>query len=235
MLMLTAHADPSEVLASVTPAVRLMLTNVRLTALARARLQDVRDTQRRIVTAADAERARIERDLHDGVQQQVVGTAFHLRALAGEADQVTAERLIRAEEHLRSALVELRGLAQGLFPDMLFEEGLAAALDELTETAQAQVICDLRVPADLASQIATTAYAMIMTAVGTAEGQSAGTQVRVSVFGGTELTVDVQVRGSSVRPPDFTDVGDRIGAVDGAFTLTLEPGGYSARAVIPCS
>jgi signal transduction histidine kinase len=236
MLLLTVHADPAEVLASVTPAVRLMLANVRLTALAMARLHDVRDTQRRIVTAADAERVRIERDLHDGVQQQVVGTAFHLRALAGQADQVTAEHLIRAEVHLRSALVHLRGLAQGPFPDALFEEGLAAALDELAETADAHLTCDLRMPAALTPQIATAAYAMIMTAVEAGEGQPPATHVSVSVVGDAQLTIDVQVLGrSTLRPPDFTDVGDRVGAIGGTFTLKLETGSYSARAVIPYS
>ncbi len=90
--MLARPADKGEVLAGLTPATRWALRNAQLAAVARARLAEVQASQRRIVAASDAERRRIERDLHDGAQQRLVSVAFHLRVALAGADPATAMR-----------------------------------------------------------------------------------------------------------------------------------------------
>src|SRR3712207_6849347 len=77
-LLLPPGVAPGEVVAGLTPARRLMLVNARLTAEARARLRELQASQRRAVATRDAERTRIERDVHDGAQQRLVSAMFHL-------------------------------------------------------------------------------------------------------------------------------------------------------------
>ena len=89
-LLLARRADQGEVLAGLTPATRLALRNAQLAAVASARLGEVQASQRRIVATSDAERRRIERDLHDGAQQRLVSVAFHLRVALAGADPATS-------------------------------------------------------------------------------------------------------------------------------------------------
>jgi hypothetical protein len=90
-------------------------------------------------------------------------------------------------------------------------------------------------PPAVEPQIATAAYAMIVTAVDAEGGHTVATHVSVSVLGDDDLIIHVRVRrdDDALPPPDFTDVGDRIGAVGGKLTVKPDTGGYSALAVIP--
>src|SRR5512143_1250711 len=134
-LHLATGQDPGDVLAALTPARMLALRNLCSAAVSRARLAEVRASQRRIVDASDSERERIERDLHDGAQQRLVSAALHLSlarnrmpVAAGEpADSGLAE----ADAAVREALEGLRLLGHGIFPATLITEGLAAALEDL--------------------------------------------------------------------------------------------------------
>ena len=92
-LLLARRADQGEVLAGLTPATRLALRNAQLAAVASARLAEVQASQRRVVATSDAERRRIERDLHDGAQQRLVSVAFHLRVALAGTDPATGVRL----------------------------------------------------------------------------------------------------------------------------------------------
>ena len=127
----------------VTAAARLALENERLQAEVRARLEELRASRARIVEAGDAERKRLERDLHDGAQQRLVGTlaVAPARALtAGDAaDSEAAARLDEADAELREAIAELRELAHGIFPAVLADEGLAAAVEALAEDGRVPV------------------------------------------------------------------------------------------------
>lgn len=114
-----------------TPARRLALQNARLAALAQARLRDVRAAQRRAVRRSDEEQHRIERDLHDGLQQTLLGATFLVATAEQRCEPQTAEELARARQRLTGALDRLRELSHGVVPMALEEEGLAAALEEL--------------------------------------------------------------------------------------------------------
>ena len=93
----------------------------------------------RIVQSGDAERRRLVRDLHDGAQQRLVTLSLALRLartrLGRDPDLALAERIDQAEAELRAALADLRELAQGIFPVILAEEGLSAAVEALAEAA----------------------------------------------------------------------------------------------------
>ena len=131
--------DNPELIEEVASAARLALENERLQAEARAQLEDLRSSRARIVEAGDAERRRLERDLHDGAQQRLVGLSLALRLLRGQLGATTRElaaRLDEAEAELGRAVAELRELAHGIHPAVLSDEGLAAAIEALAEDAR---------------------------------------------------------------------------------------------------
>jgi signal transduction histidine kinase len=237
-LLLARRADQGEVLAGLTPATRLALRTAQLAAVASARLAQVRASQRRVVATSDAERRRIERDLHDGAQQRLVSVAFHLRVALSGADPAAGVRLTSAEARVRDALARLRRLAHGIFPSVLASEGLGAALDELVAASNVPATLTVRVDS-VADAPAMAAYATVVAALDAVERPSVATREMISVLqhGGT-LTVRVEVTGGdgTVVAPDCTDAADRVGALGGHLTLSgpAQDGMLTVTAVIPC-
>jgi signal transduction histidine kinase len=237
-LLLARRADQGEVLAGLTPATRLALHNAQLAAVANARLTEVQASQRRVVATSDAERRRIERDLHDGAQQRLVSVAFHLRVALAGTDPATAVQLTNAETRVRDALTRLRRLAHGIFPSVLATEGLEAALDELVAASDVPATLTVHVD-DVADAPAMAAYATVVAALDAVEHPSAATRAEVSVVqDGDTLTVRVEVTGGdgTVVAPDCTDAADRVGALGGRLTLSNPAGDgtMTVAAVIPC-
>src|SRR5207302_1073825 len=130
----TLDDDPA-LIASVAAAASLALENERLGAEVRAQLMEVRASRARIVEAADPERRRLQRDLHDGAQQRLVALALHLGRLRdrldGEVEPDSRAGLIEACEQLRLAIANLRELSSGIHPAILVEAGLGPALQSL--------------------------------------------------------------------------------------------------------
>jgi signal transduction histidine kinase len=237
-LLLARRADQGEVLAGLTPATRLALRNAQLAVVASARLAEVRASQRRVVATSDAERRRIERDLHDGAQQRLVSVAFHLRVALAGADPATAVRLTSAEARVRDALTRLRRLAHGVFPSVLATEGLGAALDELVAASDVPATLTVGVD-DVADAPAMAAYATVVAALDAINHPSTATRAEVSVVqDGGILTVRVEVTAGDgvVVAPDCTDAADRVGALGGRLTVfnPAEDGTLTVTAVIPC-
>ena len=120
--------DDPALVASVASAVRLSVENDRLQAEAEAQLGEVRESRARIVEAGDAERKRVERDLHDGAQQRLVSPTLALRLarlkLGTTRTRTSRAASMPASEEARSALAELRELARGIHPQILTEAGL---------------------------------------------------------------------------------------------------------------
>ena len=138
--------DDPDLLSELVTTARLALEHEALHAARRARLEELRASRARLVAAADAKRRELERDLHDGAQQRLVAVA--LRSGWRGAGSPTRTRSSRpgsptAEENVRAAAVQLRDVAHGLFPAVLAEEGLRAALDELSEQTPRLVPRDL--------------------------------------------------------------------------------------------
>ena len=151
-----------ELLDAAAAAARLALDNARLYAEVRAQLGQVRASRQRITAAADMERQRLERDLHDGAQQRLLGIGFMLGVLrtrlGNPADQEMVHEL---DQELRTAIAELRDLAQGIRPAVLTDQGLAPALAGLARRSRVRVSVDLRLTERLDPVVESTAYYVV--------------------------------------------------------------------------
>jgi len=123
-----ALLDEPALVESVRATAALVLENERLAAEVRSQLAEVRASRERIVATADAERRRIERNLHDGAQQRLVTLSVALGLEASRADHAAADLLTRAQDEVEQAIGELRELARGIHPTLLRDEGLTAAV-----------------------------------------------------------------------------------------------------------
>jgi signal transduction histidine kinase len=219
-----AFAD-RELAAEIARAARPALEHERLQAEMRAQLAELRASRARIVEAADGERRRLERDLHDGAQQRIVALALDLRLarrqLARERPDLDAE-LGEAEGELRLAVAELRDVARGIHPPMLEDFGLAAALQALAEETPRLALGDLP-PDRFPAPVESAAYHLVAETLRCVPER----QVTVSArHAGTTLVLDV-------CPPDgpLIDAEDRIGALGGRL---VRDGRATLRAELPC-
>jgi signal transduction histidine kinase len=124
--------DDPQLVDELAKTARLAIEHEHLQAVHCARLEELRVSRERIVAAGDRERRALERDLHDGAQQRLVTVGLAIRLARRHHDEPD---LADAEEHLRKAVMDLRELAHGLFPAVLAGDGLAAAIDALSERA----------------------------------------------------------------------------------------------------
>jgi signal transduction histidine kinase len=220
--------DNPELIEEVASAARLALENERLQAEARAQLEDLRSSRARIIEAGDAERRLLERDLHDGAQQRLVGLSLALRLLRSQLgtdeDERLAARLDEAEVELGLAVAELRELAHGIHPAVLSDEGLAAAVEALAEEAPLSV--GVLPPERFPAAVETAAYLVV------AEAAKAGTARVSAERQDGALVVDVE---AEAEPEGLLGLEDRVGALDGRLDVERAgDGGVRIRAEIPC-
>ena len=213
---------------------RLAVDNERLHAEVVARLEDLRESRARIVEAADGERRRLERDLHDGAQQRLLALSFDLRLAAGAAktsgDSGSARLLASAVDETQAALDELRDLARGIYPAILTEAGLGPALATLADNSPIAVTLG-DVPSGRCSPaVETTAYVAVLEAIEDATSRGASyAEVRMTRVS-DQVDVTVEDDGSP-RASAMTRLEDRVGALGGR--LELAP--TRLRAEIPCA
>jgi signal transduction histidine kinase len=229
-------------LAAAGAAARLALENERLQAELRAQLAELRTSRARIVAAGDAERRRLERDLHDGAQQRLLslGLALQLvRAELGPDVNGAATLLGEAEAELAATLDELRELAQGIHPAVLIEHGLGPALKTLAARAPLPVEIE-RVPDErLPAPVEAAAYFVVSEALVNAAKHSHASAVSVSVACEKgSLAVEVEDDGVGGAAPragsGLAGLTDRVQALDGRLTVESEPGGGTRlRANLP--
>ena len=233
----------AELVSSVCAAASLALENERLQAELRARLVELQASRARLVEATDAERRRIERDLHDGTQQRLVSIAMSLGLLESKLpDHATAQPLVReTREALSVAMAELRELTHGINPPLLTERGLAAALDELCRRAALPTHLDLALDRRVPDQIESAAYFVASEALANAAKHSHGSEVRVAAADdGSYLTVQVSDDGiggaTTAGGSGLRGLADRVEALGGRFTVSSPPGrGTTLRAEFPCA
>jgi signal transduction histidine kinase len=222
--------DPSLV-EEIAATARVALDNERLQAQVRAQLEDLRASRARIVERGDAERRRLERDLHDGAQQRLVSLALSLRLARLEADaEADVTALEEAEAEVRQALEELRGLARGLYPAALTEEGLAAALEALAEQAASPLVLR-RLPQErLEPSVEAAAYFVVAETLQRSRPRRAAVD---AVHADGRLVVEVET--DKQPPQELTDLEDRVGALDGRlFVEHGLSGATRIRAELPC-
>ncbi|MFI7541525.1 sensor histidine kinase [Actinoplanes sp. NPDC049599] len=229
-------------LEAVAEAVRFVLENARLQAELRGRLLEARETSARLVAAQDTARRRLERDLHDGAQQQMLaaGLAVQLlrRRLEG-ADDSTLALLEETQGALRTALAEMRQLARGIHPAVLTSDGLSAALDQLSRRCPvpARVVLTEPVPR-LPAAVEATAYFVACEALANVVKHADATRVTLTVTaagGHLRLTVADDGRGGATTGPGVTGLRDRTAALGGELSLHSPPGGGTRlRMELPC-
>jgi signal transduction histidine kinase len=216
-----------------TAAARLALENERLQAEVHARVEELSRSRARIVEAGDAERKRLERNLHDGAQQQLVALSLSLgllrNRLAGNGGAVPSSELEQADAELRRAIAELRSVAHGLFPAVLAEEGFSAAVAALSEEARVPIVIR-GLPAERCSARAETAAYTVVASV--ARTATSGVTVNAERRGGS-LAVEVETTGGEV---DVVELEDRVRAVDGLLDAaqTVE-GRLTIHVEVPCA
>ena len=233
-LLIQPGSDRVDVMAWLTPGAQLSLRNAQLAAVANARLLDVQASRRRIVEASDAERRRIERDLHDGAQQRLVSSAFHLTLARRRLPEHEAD-VAHAEDNVREALRNLRGLAHGIFPAVLASGGLRAGVEDLLGNVDLPTTLAISDGLTITIESAMAAHATVAAALDAAKAAGA-TQATVAIdrVGGT---LDVRIESDALAPDehDLVQVIDRVGAVGGQLSIDPTTTGSVVRAVIPCT
>jgi PAS domain S-box-containing protein len=193
---------------------------------------ELRASRARILAAADRERRRVERNLHDGAQQRLVSAALALR-LAGTKleDDVggARERLAVAEHEIAEALEELRTLGRGLHPAVLSDRGLAPALEALALRAPLPVELDVDVEDRLPDAIEAAAYYLVSEALTNAAKHARAASAHVNLTrrdGSLRVAVsDDGVGGVDLRKGSgVTGLRDRIESLDGSLEVTSEAG-----------
>ena len=234
--------DP-ELVEAVCAAAGLALENERLQAELRANLDELRASRVRLVEAADVERRRLERDLHDGTQQRLVSISMALGLATSKlgSDPEGARRILdETRKRLGAALEELRELSQGIHPGILTERGLGPALQELTYVAPVPI--ELTVPLEerLPEPVEAAVYYLVAEALANVAKYSSATLVSVNVDRRNgQAVVEVSDDGvggaDPARGSGLRGLADRVEALGGAFVVESPQGkGTRLRAEIPC-
>jgi len=193
-----------------------------------------------MVAAADAERRRIERDLHDGAQQRLVALAMTLGRAKATDDPVLAKNLVgEAHGEAKEALVELRNLARGIHPAVLTDRGLDAAVSALAARCPIPVAVDVDLPHRASAHSEAIAYFVVAEALTNVAKHAQATRAWLTVeYLGDRLVVEVldNGRGGALATGiGISGLRDRVRAVDGDLHLSSPPGGGTTlRVELPC-
>lgn len=236
--------DDERLMRSAAAAAALALENERLQAELRAQLVEVRASRARIVEAAEQERRRIERDLHDGTQQRLVSIAMTLglaEAKAPSDGDAARELIAESRAAMRATLAELRELSQGIHPGILAERGLAQALDDLVMRLRMPIELEVSLDQRLPPPVETTAYYVVSEGLTNVAKYARATTARVRVAreNGTaliEIADDGAGGADPARGSGLRGLRDRVEALGGRFHLTSAAGrGTTIRAELPCA
>jgi PAS domain S-box-containing protein len=209
-----------------------------------AQLAEVRASRARIVDAADRARREIERNLHDGAQQQFVSATLHLQVWRASHDELAEPARAELDEiltELRAGLAELRELAHGLHPAVLSDRGLERALSSLADHAPVPVDLRTELPERLAIPIEAAAYFTVAEALTNVAKYACANRAWVDIDqreGYLRVEIgDDGAGGADVRPGSgLQGLRDRIAAVNGTLTIDSQPGaGTILRARLPIS
>jgi signal transduction histidine kinase len=210
------------------------------------RLESLTKSRAAIVAATDAERRRIERDLHDGAQQRLVSLAMNLgmaRARFTDVPEPVKQVLCEAHEEALQALSEVREFVRGLHPAVLNDRGLDAALSGLAARAPLPVRLTVDMPQPATPSVEAVAYFIVSEAITNVAKHAQATQAEVTVTrDGNLLRIAVADNGAGGAVPGGPDSGTGLGglmqraaSVDGTLTIDSPPGGPTViTAELPC-
>ncbi len=238
-----APGDPltpaeDKLLADLAAQAGLVLRNVRL-------IEDLKASRGRIVAAQDEERRRLERDIHDGAQQRLVGLALAMQVarsnLGPDETPALATGLDDAREELNRTLAELRDLARGIHPAILTEDGLVAALEALAERSLVPTMVDAGSIGRLPAAAEATAYFVASEALTNVAKYASASRAHVEVSqtdGHLRLEVDDDGIGGAdpARGSGLRGLIDRVAALDGRLRIESPAGGGTrVEMEIPCA
>jgi signal transduction histidine kinase len=210
----------------------------------RAQVTQLTETRARVVDAADSERRRIERDLHDGAQQHLVALAMNLGRAKAKMDddpEGARELVSQAHQEAKDSITALRNVVRGVHPAVLTDRGLDAALSGLVARSPVPVRLDVDVPERPSATVEAVAYFVVSEALTNVAKHSGATRASVHVErDGDRLLVSVSDdgRGGATDAPGSGLAGlrDRVAAVDGKFVLQSSPtGGTTVTVEVPCA
>jgi signal transduction histidine kinase len=221
----------------------LVLRNVRLSEALKARLDDLKAAQRRLVSAQDAERRRLERNIHDGAQQQLVALAVKARLARQLTDRdpaKAASMLEQIEAETQTALEDLRDLARGIYPPLLADKGLASALEAQARKSGLPVTVDAsvdRFPQELEAAVYFSCLEAMQNVAKYADAQHISVTLR-SEGGAVEFAVTDDGSGFDPATTNYGSglrgMADRLAALDGDLEVRSTPGrGTTIRGRVP--
>ena len=238
-----ADLDAStELVQAAAAAASLAIDNERLKADLRARVEELRASRVRLVSASDEARRRLERDLHDGAQQQLVALAVDLRILrrrVGETPE-TLELIDRIDQKVTDALEEMRELARGIHPAILTDRGLRPALASLADRVPLPVAGEYELEGRQPAAVEAAAYFVIAEALTNVVKYAQAERVVVRVRQeGEDIVVEVEDDGVGGAEESggsgLRGLHDRVGALDGRLIIRSKRGeGTLVQARIPC-
>jgi signal transduction histidine kinase len=238
-----ALLDEPELLDAVTAAAQIALDNGRLHAELRARLQELRGSRARIVAAGQAERKRLERNLHDGAQQRLIALSLELGMLEQSLEEKpdARRRLDLARREIAQSLEELRDIARGLHPAVVSGHGLAVGLEQLAFRAPLPVRLDVSVDARLPEALEVAAFYLVSESLANTgkHARATGATVDVALADG-QLVIEVADDGvggaDSEAGSGLRGLADRVEALGGRLRVWSPAGeGTRLRAEIPCA
>ncbi|MEU4443564.1 sensor histidine kinase [Actinosynnema sp. NPDC050801] len=221
-------------------AVGLALENERLTAELRAKVRQLAESRAKVLRAAEDERRRVERDLHDGVQQRLLSVAMTL----GLAETVPPQRgralAAEAKQAVLATIDDVRAVCHGIHPPVLTERGLHGAVRELTALAEPRVDLTLDLPDTVPPLVETTAYYVVAEALANVAKHAEASRTKVVISGRAgQLVVEVDDDGCGGADPEqgtgLRGLCDRVEANGGTMRVLSAPStGTSVRVVLPC-
>jgi signal transduction histidine kinase len=239
-----ALVDQTELVEATVSYARMALENERLAAKVEASLEEVRDARARILASADEERLRIQRDLHDGAQQRLVGLRFQLELIEDQVREdpdAGLQRLHALGGEVQQTLDELRSLARGVFPPVLADHGLGPALRAVANSSPIPVTVETDGIRRYRREVENAVYFCCLEAMQNAAKHASGaTGVDLALTGRGELRFEVRDDGAGFDPEAAsTGVGlanmrDRLAALGGELWIDTARGrGVVVRGVVP--
>jgi signal transduction histidine kinase len=244
-------AGAGQLLGTAVRSAGLALEHVAAQARLRAELADLAASRRRIIEDADAERRRLERDLHDGAQQRLIGLQLFLQLAVGDAPDEQADTYRAAQRTVSTALADLRDLAHGIHPVALTDDGLMTGLRTLANRSPVPLSIEGTGPVARSNIAEAAAYRLVGYTVHTAGRLDGRPVVRVTADG-DEATLHVRIEADGVGDQPAAEImaraSDRIAAANGSVTVETaatetisgeDPARTDARttitAVFPCA
>ncbi|MFJ1965581.1 sensor histidine kinase [Streptomyces massasporeus] len=206
-----------------------------------ARVVELARSRVRLVDAFEAERRRIERDLHDGAQQRLVALTMTLGLARLDAPPgPLADQLAKAHQEAGTALAELRELIHGIHPKVLADYGLEAAVADAADRSAVPVDVDLELPGRLSPAVEAAAYFVVCEALANVGRHSGASRAEVS-GGHRDGRLLLRIRDDGCggaragQGSGLTGLADRVSVLDGRLSLSSPPGGPTLlRVEIPC-